>query len=234
MSTYYCPRCGAMLEEDFVRRAGEEFDCPECDETVRLDAVAPDLAHRDEEAPAADVESFQEESPPGSRIDCRVAGGQLVIYIPPGSSKAVRGIGCFAVLWLGFMCVFTGIMVASGGVAEAGMPGGLFLLAFLGLFWLIGLGMLYFWVRGRFGKTYVLVEPDRFVLKRELFGREKYKEHLLDEHSRASLAESYRQNEQPVYKVSISTAGGSAGFGTFLSPAEKGWLVARINRHLGT
>ncbi len=229
MSPYYCPRCGAILDEDFLRSAGEKFDCPHCDRSVRLDVAAPDIANREPPAAAPDVDRFREESPQGSRIDCRVAGAQLVIYIPPGSSKAVRAIGCFAVVWLAFIGVFTGGMVAGGGVAEAGF----FLIPFLGIFWLVGLGMLYFWIRGRFGKIYVLVEPDRLVLKRELFGRERYKDHLLDEHSRATLAESYRQNNQPVYKISISTAGRPATFGTFLSTAEKDWLVQRINRHLG-
>lgn len=228
MSAYYCPRCGAMLDEDFLRTAGEQFDCPECDETVRLVAVAPDLARRDEDAPAPDAAAFQEETAPGGRIDCRVAGGQLVVYIPPGSSKTVRALGCGAVLWLAIVGAITAAFVFGGAVGEAGF----FLVPFLSIFWLVGLALLYFWIRGRFGKTYVLVEPDRLVLKRELFGRESYKEHLLGEHSRASLQESYRQNDRPVYKVAVSTAGGSAGFGTFLSPDEKDWLVQRINRHL--
>jgi DNA-directed RNA polymerase subunit RPC12/RpoP len=233
MPDYYCPRCGAMLEEGFLATAGQEFDCPECDERVRLDAVSPELSRRTELRPDVDVAALEPESPPGTRIDCRVADRQLVIYLKPGSSRAVRGIGCFAAAWLGFIGLFSGIILSAGDFAGPGWTGGLMLVGFLGIFWAVGLGMLYFWLRGRFGKSYILVEPERLVLKTELFGREKFREYVLDPQSRAALAESYRQNEQPVYKVAVTTAGKTASFGTFLSDEEKNWLVERINRHLG-
>jgi len=46
MTNYYCPRCGAMLAEDFLETAGAEFDCPECDQRVHLEAIAPAIVAR--------------------------------------------------------------------------------------------------------------------------------------------------------------------------------------------
>ena len=100
------------------------------------------------------------------------------------------------------------------------------------LFWAVGLGMLYFWYRGRYGKIYVLVERDRLVVRFVLGKREKIKEYVLNENSRADLVESYKQNERPVYAVAVSTAARAAKFGTFLAQEEKVWIVERINRHL--
>ena len=38
----------------------------------------------------------------------------------------------------------------------------------------------------------------------------------------------------PVYHVHVTTTGRPAKFGTFLSREEKEWIVAQINRHLGS
>jgi len=94
--------------------------------------------------------------------------------------------------------------------------------------------MLYFSLRGRFSKLYLLVEPDRLVFKREWLGRETFKEYLLDPASKAKLVEAYSQNNRRVHKVSVSTTGRDARFGTFLDPKEKKWIVDRINRHLAS
>ncbi len=216
-----------MLGEEFLAVAGEEFYCPECDDLIHRDQVGRRRARFEDE-----VET-EVERPPGTQLECRVIDRQLVIFIRPGSNRTVRSLGCFAVVWLGFMIVFTGLMVLAGPMAEADLTTLMFLIPFLGLFWAVGLVMLYFWIRGRFGRTYVLVEPDRLVLKTELFGRERYREHQLDANSRAQLEESYRQNDQPVYKVAVRTVGKSVGFGTFLGHDEKNWIVERVNRHLG-
>ena len=63
---------------------------------------------------------------------------------------AVRGIGCFSILWLGFMAVFTGFFAFGADKAKPN-DAAVFVL-FIAVFWVVGLAMLYFWLRGRFGK----------------------------------------------------------------------------------
>jgi hypothetical protein len=226
MNEAICPRCGAPIDDEFLAVIEDAFECPSCGAPLRVADVAPQLLAARRRDGAPDVETH---SPPGSsKLQCRTIGTQLVIFMPPGSARGVRSLGWFALFWLSFIGVFAGIiLVANGFEGEA-----LTAMAFLSVFWLVGFGMLYIWVRGRFGKTYVLVEADRAVRKSELFGREKFREHLLDIDSRASLVESYRENERPVYAIEISASGGNLRFGTFLTVDEKDWLVERINHHL--
>ncbi|MBN1590517.1 MAG: hypothetical protein JW888_13460 [Pirellulales bacterium] len=226
MAKYFCPRCGIPLSEEYLLMAGEQFDCPDCNRAVNLGQIAPELVRQLAEQQRLGVE----ETTPGGRMQCRLIDQELVIYIPPGTSKSARSMGCFAVFWLGFMVVFTSAWIGTGQMFQGEGPW--FLIPILSLFWLIGLGMLYGWLRGRYGKVYVLVEANRLVKRFELFGREKMREYTLDENSKASLVESFRLNNQPVHAVSVTTTGRPAKFGTFFSREEKDWLVRRINRHL--
>jgi hypothetical protein len=136
-------------------------------------------------------------------------------------------LGAVVLLTLGAVCV---------GLEEGDH---LFVIPMLSVSWLAGLALFYFWLRGRFGKTYVLIEPGRLIRKSELFGREKMREYCLDEYSRASLVADFHKGGDdhslgdPVYHVHVTTTDRPAKFGTFLSREEKEWIVARINRHLG-
>ena len=183
---------------------------------------------------SAPAQSKLEELPPGSRLQCHVNGKQLVLYIPPSSSMSVGFLGWFPVLFMG------GIVVLTVTTILMGFRGGDYWLCIpLGLLWLAGLGLLYFWLRGRFGKTFVLVEPGRLVTGFELFGRQRMQEHALDENSSASLETDFYEGGRqggigkPVNHVRVTTADHPAKFGTFLTDEDKKWLVARINRHLG-
>lgn len=151
---------------------------------------------------------------------------RLVLDIPPGKNSG--GLGCFAIIWNGFMAVFTTLMIVAPNQNDQKPAVGLFL--FLGLFWLIGLGFLYAWVKMRFERCFLLVDRNRAVLRRMLFGRQRQKELELDESSRAQLTSAYEQNDEPVYRVTMQGVGGKLlHFGTSLEPAEKDWCVDAIN-----
>jgi hypothetical protein len=227
MPSYFCPHCGQGIDEDFLASAAETFDCPKCRESIRLADIAPEIAQRNANQPF--LEEVVEETPPGGRIQCRLNGDQLVIYAPPGRSGNAMVLGLFSIIWLGFTGFLSFAIIGSGELEKSQQP---FLIIFFSIFWLAGLLMFYFWFKGWFGKTYILVERDRLVVRFVLLGREKIKEYVLTPDSRASLVESYQQNDRPVYAVSVQTAGKSAKFGTFLKQEEKQWIVDRINRHL--
>jgi hypothetical protein len=152
---------------------------------------------------------------------------RLVLDIPPG--KSAGGLGCFAIFWNGFMALFTTVF-AFGQNQANDRKELLFLWLFLGLFWLVGLGLIYGWLKLRFERCFLLVERDRAVLRRMFLGRRRQTELPLDESSRAELVEAYRQNDVPVYRVSITGAGGATlHFGTALEPSEKDWCVDAVN-----
>lgn len=239
-----CPYCQAPLEEEMLPLYGALFDCPECDRPVRVADLPPGGASEnqtrpEESFPSQPISESPEEAisdtPPPGRLQCVQRDSQLILLILPGSNPVVRSLGCMAVMWLSIIGVMTGVVLRVGLGQKALAWEVLPIVVLVGsVFWAVGLGMLYFWLLGRFGKSYILLEPDRVVIRRVLFGRERLQEYPLDHTCRAKLVESYRQNDRPVHKVAIRTATGKwASFGTFLSEEEKRWLVARINRHLG-
>ena len=166
--------------------------------------------------------------PPDAVIHVHTAtSDQLVLDIPPGKNSG--GLGLFAVLWNGFMGVFTALVIFAYTQQKA-QHAGVYFLLFLGLFWLIGFGIISAWLKLRFERCFLLVDRNRAVLRRMLFGRQRQTAIELDEASRAHLTESYRENERPVYRITLT---GSAGkvlhFGTSLAGNEKDWCVDAIN-----
>jgi len=154
---------------------------------------------------------------------------RMVIFVPSGGKKA-RGIGCFALIWNGFMAVFMIIILSAGGPDASDLWG---IMLFLSLFWAVGLGMLYWWIRMRFTRLYLMLEQDRLVVQRVLFGRKSIRETELGPESAASLVEAYQQNDDPVYSVAVTGTDRTAKFGTSLSLDEKQWFVRTINEFLG-
>lgn len=172
--------------------------------------------------------------PPGVGIQVvKSMDSQVVISVPPGGKKA-RSLGCFGFVWLAITAGVTGGFLFAENVEVKGDPPPLiFLILFFGLFWAVGLGMVFIWARMRFTQLLVSVQPDQFAIQKTLFGRKKISKFKLDEDSSAELAESYRENEQPVYTVKMQGVDGSEKFATGLSYEEKRWLTRTINQFLG-
>ncbi|MFO0919504.1 MAG: hypothetical protein U0872_14490 [Planctomycetaceae bacterium] len=155
------------------------------------------------------------------------APDRLVLSIEPG--KGAAGIGLFAIVWNLFMAVFTAMWITAFS-QQKGRDGAIYFFLFIGVFWAVGFGFIYAWLKLKFERSLLLVERDRVVLRRVLFGRQRQTEVPLDESSRAQLTESYQQNDSPVYRVTVVGVGGNPlHFGTSLTPAEKDWVVDAIN-----
>lgn len=237
MADFVCPGCQADIESDLLERTGRAV-CPFCSadlsglnwtlpqdpDGLAASVVAPTSAGQvTRELPAV---------PGKSRIQVvESTADRLVIYVP-GGGKQSAGLGCFALFWNLFMCIFTPPWFIFDGKGDNGPPM-LFLIPFLGLFWVVGLGMAYFWLKMKYERTFVLLEKERLVVQKILFNRKKVATTMLGPDSRAALVESYSQNDVPVYRVEVNGTDGAAKFGTALADDEKDWLVDRINEFLG-
>ncbi|MGE5193122.1 MAG: hypothetical protein ACM3U2_11545 [Deltaproteobacteria bacterium] len=241
MSEIVCPVCRAEIKADLVDDAGR-VECPFCGHAWPL------LDLPQAKCPPPELEPVTGAPPSLSGITSNVAlptipaGSQikvveaaddrLVLYIP-GGGKSASGLGCFAVAWNGFMCVFTTVLLGAllrGNGNDA--PPMLGVVAFLGLFWAVGLGMAWFWMKMKYERTFLLLDRDRLVIQRVLFNRKRIEETHLTPDSRAALVESYQQNDKPVYRIEVQGSPRAAKFGTALADAEKDWLVDRINDFL--
>ncbi|HID23701.1 MAG TPA: hypothetical protein EYP14_15070 [Planctomycetaceae bacterium] len=235
MSEFTCPECHATLEPDRLAQLASP-ECPFCGHELP-ERVPGALERFGETRPSTqplasgpDAAAIAATLPPKSRIRVVEATPErLLLYIPAGSSRQTRGLGVLALFWNGFMAVYTGICVAIGGAIAPLVV----LIPFSGLFWLIGLFMLGFWVRMRFSRFFVLVEPNRFTLQRVLFNRKSLQMTELGPDARAELVESYRENNVPVYAIAVTGTDRTIKFGVALTPQEKEWLSAQINRMLG-
>src|SRR5579872_1935932 len=211
MAGFTCPNCGAEISPERMATEGRS-ECPFCE--ADLSAVAPPAppvgagpgtsAGTDDlpDNPGSELRRLPA-LPSKSKINVVESTGERLVFYIAGGGKNAAALGCFALAWCGFMCVFTpGIGVGMFQAGQNGLPLA-FLIAFLALFWAVGLGMAYFWVRMKYERTFLLVERDRIVVQRVLFSRKRTDETLLSPESRAGLVESYQQNEQPVYRVEI-------------------------------
>ncbi len=237
-----CPECRAEIKPDLVDDAGR-VECPFCGHSWSLPELPQAKCPLPEVEPVGDVSRPDSEIastkplpplPDGSQIKVvEAADDRLVLYIP-GGGKSASGLGCFAVAWNGFMCVFTAILTGAlvwGNGNDA--PPILGVVAFLGLFWAVGLGVAWCWMKMKYERTFLLLDRDRLVIQRIFFNRKRIEETQLTPESRAALVESYQQNDNPVYRIEVPGSVGAARFGTPLADAEKDWLVDRINDFLG-
>jgi hypothetical protein len=167
--------------------------------------------------------------PPSSRVQIVESNeNRQVIFIPEGGKRS-KGIGCFALIWNGIVGVVSTGIILAGGDDEMPLH---FVIPFMSLFWLVGLGMLYWWLKMRFTRTTLLLEPKRIVIQRIFLGRKSITETDLNSDSHAALLVAYEENDVPVYTVAIEGVDSTAKFGTRLTREEKEWFVENINSFL--
>jgi uncharacterized Zn finger protein (UPF0148 family) len=240
MAELDCPKCRAAINPDLVGDSGR-VECPFCGNNWSLldTSTLPTEIFTNEPksggVPARARGGTQQAAPLplGSRIKVIEEDQErLVLYIP-GGGKQAAALGCFAILWNGFMCIFTPpwFLGAFQGPGN-NPPPVIFLILFLGLFWSIGLGLACFWLKMKYERVFLLLDRDRLVVQKVLFNRKRIQETALSRDSRAALVESYQQNDTPVYRIEVQGKSRAAKFGTALSDEEKDWLVDRINDFL--
>lgn len=240
MPPLVCPECGAGFEGE-LNEGGEVRRCSSCGADLSISdgtgTVAGPADQRDagfDVAANAVLTRAIPELPKESSIRIvESSDDRLVLFIPAGG-KRTGGLGFFALVWNGFMTVFTVLMAATAlnpGAQQKPPPAMAFL--FIAVFWLAGLVIAYAWLRMKYLRTFLLLERERIVLQEILFGRKKLKETTLTADSRATLVESYQQNNVSVYRIEVAGSSGTARFGTALADLEKDWVVDRVNEFLG-
>jgi len=177
--------------------------------------------------------------PESSRIQIVESSSDRLVLVLPQGGRNARGLGCFAFFWLLITAAVSVPVLGAqlgflGDIKWDGDPPpnwaiGLFFL----VFWAVGIGMSYAWLKMAFTRTMLSLEPTRFAVQYELFGKKSLRVLELDANSNAELAEAYQQNDVPVYRIAVTGLSGEEKFGTALETIEKEWLVTAINGFLG-
>jgi hypothetical protein len=167
--------------------------------------------------------------PPGSRL--RVVqsdDGQLVLSIPTGGRIANGACG-FAFLLSSVPAVFTVMFVmelADRPMIPLWSLAGV--LAFVGVLWLVILGVSREALKLQFQRTTLLVDRERVLLQTTIFGKTRQEELPVLAMTKCSLVVAFTFNDVPVYRVQVANAEESLGFATNLEQDDKDWLVDQI------
>ncbi|WAC18342.1 hypothetical protein OVA24_13975 [Luteolibacter sp. SL250] len=139
----------------------------------------------------------------------------------------------FAGIWLSGIAVVSMPMIfgfITDPTKQQGDIPGWAIIPFLGLFWIIGLGVLYLGLRAQFAQYLLTVDGSMIALRREMFGRVSEKSIALDEVVRIVQKEFYQKNYQSVFGIEIEGKRSKLRFGSMLEDDEKAWLVADLRR----
>ncbi len=217
-----CPECGAPPPRMPGKWDGV-LACPGCGAKASVFEWAAASA-------AGGGKGHADSRPDGTAIRREETAGGVTWNIP---AKGKFGfLMVFAVLWLAITALVSGgflVTYLTGGEIEGDMPEWV-LIPFFGIFWAVGLGVLYAGLREKFMCHSVSVSDGKVTLIRRMFGRENAKSIAAGKGTSVSQKEFYQQNYKPVYGIEIRNESGKLRFGSTLSEEEKAWLVADIGR----
>jgi hypothetical protein len=164
----------------------------------------------------------------------RTPEGVSISLSPMGFFKGSKGLGCFSILWLGFVSIFgsvsVGIAVNGGSILSA--------LPFLGvstLFGAIGLGMFFAAVRSGRRRAIIDVVGEDLLITRQSTGAPKTQSWHRSEIDRVVVGKSGTEiNDVPVMELQIWPAGGKkVGLFAERDDAELRWIAGEIREALG-
>lgn len=192
--------------------------------------VAIDEPHVQGEEAAAIQPYVAETIPPqpvGSVVDLERVSSGMTIRIPPsGFTKAAMAPFLFGVVWCGFISIFTVVMLA------VGVP--LIMLAFISIFWIVGIAVLLLGISIMRRKAVIDVVHDTLLVTQQgLLNRTQHEwraEDLLDvrvDHSGTTI------NDRPIQNLQFVPREGSIiGLGTGRDEEELHWMAAEIRTAL--
>jgi hypothetical protein len=203
--TTYCPACLKPLSE-------RDDACPSCGERPA--------------APCTDRDLLALSRPLGTAIEIWEATPDRRIF------HLRRGRGgfflFFAAAWLALTIFAASANLPGRRIGNNVLPNA----SFVALFWLAGLALMFTALRQRFLRTTVLLERERLLVERNLFGWKSVAETPLAEASMADLVVAYEENYKPVFAIRLGGVERKIQFGASLEIADKNWLVDQINGFL--
>ncbi|HKS37924.1 MAG TPA: hypothetical protein VJW76_12080 [Verrucomicrobiae bacterium] len=171
--------------------------------------------------------------PADSRVKVEPRSNGFVLLVPPaGLRKGSKGLFGFSIIWCLFMSVFTGFLVFASGQKSGGTSIGAW--AFIGLFWLVGLGMLAGAINMGRRRAMLLVENGRLSLAQiGIFGAKKWDWNRDGLSAIRADASGMAVNDVPVIELQIHPVGGKkAGFFAGRDEQELRWLATELRRAL--
>lgn len=224
-----CPSCGAVHPRSDVSQ-DEILSCLECEQ----EDLVRNWVHL-----SGPPRGWADRPPSDTTIKRMVCDDGDIVWNIPASGKS-GGLLFFAIFW----CTITGIV--SGGFLFAFLFGDFsssedsgilkwiapVMVLFFGVFWAIGLGLMYAAVRNKWARMRVMVTRDEVVLGTMIFGRVKEKRLPRLEVSDVKTEEFYSNDDTPVYGINIQGGKQKLKFGTSLRDDEKAWLAADLKREL--
>lgn len=160
--------------------------------------------------------------PAGTRVKLHKSRTALEMAIPPtGFRGETLGIGLFALFWNG------GILVWTMGAVSSGAP--LIFALFSVPFWFVGLGMLGGVCSRLFGRVRLVIDPQRFVLERQLLGWKRRVEGNSIDLSGVELRTAYTRNGRPMQSITLMEGVNTYKLGTPLTAVEKAWLADELD-----
>jgi hypothetical protein len=184
----------------------------------------------DEDAPDLEPALTQ---PAGSQIAVEKFEGGLTIRVPPaGLWKGTSGMFFFALIWNGFMTLFTSAVVC-GGLQAEDMPDetALWVLPLvLLLFWAVGIGLLLGSLNmGRRRAMFAIAAGKLLVMQQGIFGA-KQREWAVEEIDDIATGPSgMKVNDRDVPQLQIKSSGGEKlGLLTGRDAQELEWLACEL------
>lgn len=237
---WHCPNCDAREKvAKFPRPCAEMiFRCAHCDwagslgQTIATKMTSQNPENQPRDFVETDPELMEDLEGQTSKIIKTDFPDDKVTFEVPASGKS-GGLLIFSIFWLGFMTIFSGILIFTafnGGENET--PPAVFFL-FVIPFWLFGLWMLRQALVNKFEKSIFVAENGKLIWLRKFGRKSKKKEMAFVDLTWVKVLSFYQVNDQNVYGVEVKGKSEKWRLGVGLEPDEKNWLAAELRRACG-
>jgi hypothetical protein len=174
--------------------------------------------------------------PAKTNITISQQAGGIIAVVPPQGARSTRGLLAFAIVWLVFVGIAGGVFViAPESQKRRRNQSKLIPAAVLGVFGLVGVGMLAAAVSQMRRKASLRASPDEIIiLQQSPFGTKTFKRSR-DKVAAIRVGDSgFEVNDVPLQELQIHTADGEQhGFFTNLTNDELHWLATHLRHATG-